>query len=349
MEWLDKYNSFNSYKGLMYKQWYDAILAGQFLPPIECSVDPVNVCNLDCIYCNNKLTKARGVMMTREHLLDLFSFFKSWGAKAICIAGGGEPTLHPNLAEAVSLAYNLNMPIAMLTNGSFSGSEDLLMTCAKCMRWIGISVDSATAETYVKLKGKDLFEFVLSNIKQLVESGAREVTYKFLLHPYNQHEVYKAIELARDLGCHRIHIRPVSFLNFQDHEEKYDIEGITEQVAKARGMFETDRFRIFYVQHKYDKDLHRKFGFKKCNVTPLMPIFHSQGDISICIDRKNDASMVIGSHEPVDNILKVWGSEHHKKVIDNVKLSECPKCTIAPYQCQYEQCIEKNSMDWEFV
>lgn len=348
-EWSDGgWNAFNSWKGLMYFEHYRAILKGEFLPPIECSVDPVNTCNLDCIYCNNKVTKARGIMMSREHLLELFKFFKVWGAKAICIAGGGEPTLHPNLAEVVDLAYKLEMPIAMLTNGSFSGSDDLLYTCAKYMRWIGVSIDSACNGTYLKLKGRDMLDIALDNIRKLVDLGAREVTYKFLLHPYNQNEVYKAIETAHEIGCHRIHIRPMSFMNFQDKEEKYDIDSINEQVSKGR-VYESDRFRIYYIQHKYNKDLHRKFGFKKCLATPIMPVFHANGDISICIDRKNDPSMVIGTHEPVENIKNVWGSQRHKDVINNVKLEECPKCTFQPYQQQIEKAVIENKCDWQFT
>lgn len=347
-EWLDPYNSFNSWKGLMYVDWYRAILAGKFLPPIECSVDPVNACNLDCLWCNGNDVRKRGVFMDGQHLLDLVNFFKVWGAKAICFAGGGEPTLHPRLGEAFSLAYKLGIPTAIITNGTFH-DEEQLATIATLSRWVGVSVDCATKETFLKFKQVDLFDKVTENIRLLCNYGAREVTFKFLLHPLNQHEVYKAIELARDLGCQRIHIRPVSFMNFQDKEENYNIYSIDEQVKHGRGIFENDKFKVFYVRHKFDKDMHRKFGFKKCQATPIMPIFHASGDISICIDRKADESLVIGSHLDVSEIPKIWGSQRHKDVINSVRLEECPKCTMGIYQAQIEYAIKENLMDWEFT
>lgn len=346
-EWDNKFNSFNSYKGLMYKQWYDAILAGDFLPPIEASVDPANICNLECKWCNGYDVQQRNVLMTIEHLLDLVRFFKRWGVKAVCFAGGGEPTMLPRLYEAINLCGELRLPVAIITNGTLF-RDALVISMAKWCRWVGVSVDSATKETFEKLKNVNLFDDVIDNIKKLVNSGCREVTYKFLLHPDNQHEVYKAIEIAHDIGCHRIHIRPVSFMNFQDHEDKFDIDAIDNQVMKG-SVFENNRFKIFYVQHKFDKDLHRMFNFKKCLATPIMPIFQANGDISICIDRKADKSLVIGSHKDISQIPKIWGSEKHKEVIRNIKLEECPKCTIQHCNEFIEKVFINNEMDWEFT
>jgi MoaA/NifB/PqqE/SkfB family radical SAM enzyme len=284
--------------------------------------------------------------MDKHHLIDLMVFLIKWGVKGICFAGGGEPTLNPYLWKALDILKYSKFPTAIITNGTFG--NDLVDSIAHTCRWIGVSVDAATAKTFEKLKKKDMFGLVTDNIKKLVEASVREVTYKFLLHPENQHEVYDAIQLARDLGCHRIHIRPVSFMNFQDHEDNYDIEKINDQVFRGREIFETDRFRVFYIQHKYNKDLHRKFNFSKCLATPIMPIFHASGDISVCIDRKADKSLVIGSHRNVSDISEIWGSEKHKEVINNIKLSECPKCTINYANEQIEQAIINNKMDYEF-
>jgi len=346
IEWKTEFNSFNSWKGLMYKSHYDAIIAGKFLPPIEVDIDPVNKCNLGCVFCNNKLTNMRGDVMTREHLLNLISFFKTWGVKGICFAGG-EPTLHPDLAEAMYLCRDIAMPVSILTNGTFKHNQ--LKAAADCCRWIGVSVDSACEVTYMNLKKVDMFDKVIDNIAKLAAYGANEVTYKFLLHPRNQNEVYWAIKTAKELGCHRIHIRPISFMNYQRKEDKYDIGIIEHQVERGRSEFEKDGFEIMYVKHKYNDNLHRKFEFKKCLVTPLIGIFSANGDITLCLDRKNDSSMVIGNHSDISKIPEIWGSQKHKDVIDRIKLKDCPKCTFNAYNEQIEKAVINNKMDWEFV
>jgi len=347
-EWKDEFCSFNSWKGLLYKQWYDAILWGKFLPPVEVNLDPVNDCNLDCIWCNNKAVKSRGVKMGTQHMMKLIKFYKDWGVKGLCIAGGGEPTLHQDLDAALYYARALSLPVSMLTNGLFMDDPQLKSAALTC-RWIGVSVDCANRVTYKELKGKDRYKEACDNIRSLVDYGAKEVTYKFLLHPKNQYEVFRAIEKAKNLGCHGIHIRPISFKNFQAIEDVYDIKAIERQVNSGREQLENDDFKIFYIQHKYDKDLHTKFGFSKCQATPLIAIFEANGDITLCLDRKNDPRMVIGKHNDIDNIPIIWGGIQHKKVIKNIKLSECPKCTLNSYQKQIEFAIEENKMDWEFV
>lgn len=349
IEWLEdhKWNSFNSWKGLMYKLHYDAILAGKFLPPVEVSIDPVNDCQLNCFWCNGKDVRDRKVRMTREHLLELCDFFAEWGVKGVCFAGGGEPTLHEDLGEAFLRLHSLGIPVSIITNGLFL-NDDQLKAIALYSRWIGISIDCAKPETYKEIKGQDRFRDVIRNISSLLEYKAREVTYKFLVHPKNQYEIYDAIRTAAQLGCHAIHIRPVSFRNFQKHEEQFDIIRINKQIFEGFSDYGED-IKIFAVKHKFDKDMHVKFPFKKCLATPLMPIFQADGTVTLCIDRKKDDSLVICRHDNPQTVLRIWGSDYHKAVIDKIKIDECPKCTITHLNEQIERAIINDEMDYAFV
>lgn len=346
MEWQDEYNSFNSNKGLMYKQWYDAIVAGKFLPPIECSVDPVNDCNLKCFWCNSKEPVSRKEYMPDQHFLDLIDFFPKWGAKAICIAGGGEPTMHNSLTDAFKRSI---LPISIICNGLFKDDAQM-QAIAQNARWVGVSVDAATPEMFKFIKQEDKFQDVICNMHEMRELGTRELTFKFLIHPKNQYQIYDACRIAKHVAkAHRIHIRPISFLNFQGKEDSYDVSAINAQVRDARIEFEDDDFKIFAITHKFDNDMHRKFNFNKCRATPIMPIFQANGDITICIDRKEDRRLVIGKHDPVSEIEKVWGSDQHKAVIDAINLNDCPKCTFTKFNEQIENAVLNDNMDWSFT
>ena len=348
MEWLDKdkYNSFNSWKGLMYKQWYDAIVAGKFLPPIEVSVDPVNDCQLDCFYCNSREPKSRQVRMSNQHLFELAHFFKEWGIKAVCIAGGGEPTLHEGLGDFIWKLKQLDIPVSIITNGLFLNDDQIRDIAINC-QWVGISVDAATEKTYHRMKRRDRFKDVMRGISGLLSYPAKEVTYKFLIHPINQYEIYDAIRTAALLGCHQIHIRPMSFRNFQKHEEKYDVIRINQQIDEGFKDY-GNKIRICAVKHKYDADMHVKFAFKKCLTTPIMPIFQADGTVTLCIDRKEDKRLILCRHEPND-VLKVWGSDHHKNLIDKIDLKDCPKCTLNYGNEQIERAIINDEMSWAFT
>jgi len=179
MEWRDPYNSFNSYKGLLYRAQFDGMISGEFLPPVEVNIDPCNNCNIHCIWCNSKdiIDRKDKCVMTRKHLLDLVYMCKRWGVKAICYAGGGEPTMCPDLAEAMTLTKDMGMDVALITNGLFTSTAQI-EEIAKAARWIGVSVDAGDMGTYAKLKGANRMDDVTSSIAQLVVRGAREVTYK---------------------------------------------------------------------------------------------------------------------------------------------------------------------------
>lgn len=345
-EWGDKYNSFNSDKGFAYLQWYEAILAGKFLPPIEASVDPVNNCNLDCLWCNGREPKSRRVMMSSKHLLELIVFFKAWGVRAVCIAGGGEPTLHHALGDAFKVAGKIGMPIALITNGLFRNQEQI-NDIAAVARWVGVSVDCANSETFASLKGADRFEEVITNIKSLKLAGCREVTFKFLLHPKNQYQVYDACCLAEKLGCDGIHIRPMSFLNYQKEVEWYDTEMIEKQLHDARRDVD---MKIFAITHKFDNQtLHPIKPFSVCRATPIMPIFQADGWMTACIDQKDKKGLRLCRHDDPEEILKFWGSKKHKDIINKINIHDCPKCTFNRFNEQIERFVVQNSMDWEFT
>ena len=345
-EWNDNYNSFNSNKALMYRQWYDGIVKGEFLPPVEASVDPVNDCNLNCLWCNGYDVRKRKEMMSPYHLLELCDFFAKWGVKAVCFAGGGEPTMHPALGDAFQRLHVLKVPSAIITNGLFL-DEEQIKRIATYAQWIGISIDCAKEETYEKIKGRNMFKTVMRNISTLMSYSPREVTYKFLIHPFNQYEIYSAIRTAALIGMHAIHIRPVSFRNFQKHEEQFDVTRINKQINEGFQDY-GDKIKIFAVRHKFNADLHVKFPFEKCLATPIMPIFQANGDVTLCIDRKADKRMILCRHDNPETVLKVWGSKEHHDLIKAIDIKDCPKCTFTHINEQIERAVINDEYNWGF-
>ncbi|MCX5848974.1 MAG: radical SAM protein [Deltaproteobacteria bacterium] len=192
-EWSknNEFNSFNSWKGLLYADWYEAVLKGEFKPPVEASLDPIHQCNLLCEHCNahgyltNRKLKDR--RMPDDHLINLVKFLGNWGVKAICFGGGGEPTLHTKLAEVIQLTTSIGMEASVATNGTLF--NDNLINSLKLCRWVGISVDAATPKTYIIGRNEDLFKIAVNNMASLVKKVKRtksncDVAYKFLIFDY---------------------------------------------------------------------------------------------------------------------------------------------------------------------
>ena len=236
LEWKDNYNSFNSWKGLTYINHYKAIDEWRTgkrkapLPPIEVSLDPIHACNLGCSHCNasrylaDKDNKKR--RMDDKHMMNLIKFLARWGVKGICFGGGGEPSMHSKLAEAIELAVKLGLECSVATNGIII-SEELMKAYSKC-RWVGISVDASQSNTYEvgRRSSKNDFNIVIDNISGLTKyikkvNGRCEVAYKFLIFDYNQKEIFSACKLAKLLGVKDFHARPADFRH----------QGMTEKQA----------------------------------------------------------------------------------------------------------------------
>ena len=357
-EWSDKskFNSFNSWKGLLYADWYKAIAAGKFLPPVEASLDPIHACNLSCQHCNAH-RYMDGQKMEAGHLSKLVAFLGEWGVKAVCFGGGGEPTLHPNLPNAILETKAAGMEASMATNGTLLGRSmgHVIPLC----RWVGVSVDAATPETYKALKGVDLFTRVINNIEQAVKvADACDISYKFLISSINQHEILAACRLAKKLGVRDFHARPMDFYHQGMGDELdgklagVDLTLIHEQMEACHEL-EDESFRVFTVVHKFNPDFTPSKGFSQCYGAPLVIQLCADGKVYFCVDQRQRAEFELGSHYPnPENILTFWGSPRHVRMAlkDGLPKRCTTRCTFGQWCKQCEELFVNNNdpMCWRF-
>jgi MoaA/NifB/PqqE/SkfB family radical SAM enzyme len=345
-EWESPFNSFNSLKALLYKDQFDAVFKKKFLPPIEASLDPIHKCNLLCEHCNAHRYLTDGNLkynrMPDQHLLNLVEFLGNWGVKAICFGGGGEPTLHTALPEAIDLTRKVGMEASVATNGTLF-TDRLISSLTKC-RWVGISIDSSTPETYKIGRKQDLFNVAINNISRLVDKKSDcDVAYKFLIMPYNQHEIYQACKLARELGVRDFHTRPADFRHqgmgeLKKKNNEYDVLKIKEQFEMCHNL-ETKDFRVFTVMHKFTEDFLPCKDFTQCLSAPLCIQLCADGNTYFCVDQRHQPEYLLGTHYPEpENILKFWGGENHQRLVFGNTPSKCgTRCTFGFYSRMAEE------------
>jgi radical SAM protein with 4Fe4S-binding SPASM domain len=136
--------------------------------PLVLNIEPTNNCNLSCAVCPRSRS-GRQVGYIK------FSLFK----KIIDEAAGygkllmlnlhkdGEPLLHPELPEMIAYAKKKKVArtIHLNTNGLLLSSEKIKEIIDSGIDDITISVDAFSAETFRRLKGKDLLGKVEENIR----------------------------------------------------------------------------------------------------------------------------------------------------------------------------------------
>ena len=369
LEWAEKskYNSFNSYKGLTYYNNYNNI--SQWLssetdklgPPVECNLDPIAECNLNCYFCITQRylrTHREEVGEMRrlppEYMCRLTGFLANWGVRGLCISGGGEPSLHKDISTIIHLAVDDGMDAAFVTNATLIDDwlADALMRC----RWVALSVDSSDFQTYRGVKGVNLFDQVVVNISRLAQLKVKtnsqvDLCFKFLVLPENTDSIFRACKLAKELGVQDFHARPVDF-------EREDIKGhkqliinpdiVEEQFVKCHEL-ETKDFHVYTVTHKFDSHFHVKHDFKQCLATPLVIPILQDGNAYLCVDKKMEEKFKLGSCYPdPEQILTWWGSEYHRQMIKSVNINQCSRCTWSQYNRQIEEVVQNDGMCLSF-
>ena len=336
MEWSDRVNPFNSWKVLYhaerlknYVDWYEG-KTNTLLPPIQADTNPTNLCNLDCKWCNSKgFCKEHPDTLTKEQLFYLADLYKNWGIKGTCIAGGGEPLLNP---YTVDFLKYLKIEAGLITNGTLINKNNAL-DIIKNVRWVGISLDAATIETYKKLKNGNLKD-VVNGVRSLVSARSQiqsnpMISIKYLIYPGNEGEIFKAGKMAKNLNADNIQFRPAGLVNLYDGwippKEKLNIELINEQYDKVKSL-ETDTFKVFTVRHKFDDTFEKKITFKKCRANLILVPFTADGYCYVCFDLRGTKRVC--KHT---GILEYWGSERHREIARNVNPKDCPRCTYVSH------------------
>ncbi len=330
-EWTNPYNSLNSYKGLLFSDKYDGFFSKNLRPPLSVNIDPCNNCQLFCKWCNAKeiIDRNNPLLMDTDHMMRLVDFLAEWGVKGICVAGGGESTLHPDFDKLLERIVSKGMEIGLITNGLFK-SDKQIEAAAKYTKWCGISVDAFHSETYHRLKGVDVIDEVFENIKKLSSLNIHQLTYKFLVHPDNHQEIYLACEKAKQLGCDWFHARIISTKYLKDTEFN---DSVIQYQYENCHLLTDDKFEAMTIMHKQTDEGNRRIRFKKCQASILECTAEANGDVSICIDRKGDKRTRLCSHKDLESFKKLWGSKDHFELLDKINPEQdCSKCTWTIYQ-----------------
>jgi len=354
-EWLYQYNSFNSLKVLAWREQLEQMAEGKIPVPVSVTVDPTNLCNVNCTWCIwADLKKKNPVSIPDKVLLAMPKFLADWGVKSVCIAGGGEPLMHPKITEFIEGLGKTGLSVGLITNGLALDDEKLRQVVVDVCRWVGFSLDAATAETYQRIKKPQLvnaFKRIQDNVvwvcRNRRERKRPQVGMKFLMHHMNYGEMYQFADMAKTFGGDEVHFRPVYIPNYRF------TKGVRKtcefHLRNARKDLEDENFRVFGIVHKFERYWERAIRFSKCKATPIAGFFLADGTFSICCDRRGDPEVSLGKYYPFEDFLKMWGSKEHKDLIDKIAPHDCPRCTQAITNELIEKAITADEMTLEFV
>ena len=117
------------------------------MTPLAVNFHLTRACDLACTVCFAHFRGVRGQLSLAD-AKRLLAVLRAAGVEKINFAGG-EPTLHPHLADLIRHAKGLGFVTSIVTNGARAAA--LLADCGDALDWLGLSVDSADPTTQARL------------------------------------------------------------------------------------------------------------------------------------------------------------------------------------------------------
>ncbi len=235
------------------------------------------LCNLHCAHC---FVSARqcGDAMSLESIRDiLVPRLKECRVVSVTLTGG-EPFVHPNIIEIVSLCGDAGMKVGICTNATCI-NEDQMKQLAELKAHCNVSLDGFSPESHGRFRGnKASFAVTVATIEALSRHGLLQ---GLLVTPNNLAKVeeYKKLcEFAVANGATYVLMNPLSSMG-RGVRTVGKIRAPNEmmrQIAQATSHF-TGQTEMVYIRFPNE----RKLPLAGCEAGNIIYVFTS-GDLTVC-------------------------------------------------------------------
>lgn len=180
-------------------------------------------CNSPCKACDCWKTKGKRYH-SHEKLKNIFIKMKELGAESVMISGG-EPLLHPDLAEIIKTLKELKLKVMLNSNGINLHLHPHLYNLE--IEQLVISMDASDPESYLAVRGINKYDQVWQNISEFIKySPKTEVGIRLTLNKFNLFKLTKIILKCKSIGIAGIGFSPmdISSTSFSRSEMNNDRE-----------------------------------------------------------------------------------------------------------------------------
>ena len=289
--------------------------------PISISIEPTTSCNLSCPECPSglkKFSRPTGKITREDFQLILEQMSKT--LQYITFYFQGEPLLHSQFAEFVSLAKRHKIVVGTSTNAHFLDKQRAHDIISSGLDRLIISLDGTDAESYVKYRRGGDFNLVIENIKTMVEARKQRnvkhpfLELQFLVLKHNEHQIEEIKSLSKELGMDKVVLKSAQVYEF---EEGNDF--IPEMDKFAR--YEKREDGKYQIKNKLPNHCFRMWS--GCVLTWDAQV------VPCCFDK--DADFKFGNIKNQD-FAKIWHNADYDKfrqqiLTDRSKIDICRNCS----------------------
>ena len=184
--------------------------------PVQVTFEPCNICNLRCPGCVTGAGHpecAEQGFLSLEKFKHIFDQIKDY-IFSVTLHRWGEPFLNKDIFSIIDYASSSRCDTTLHSNFNIFDEDMAIKAIDSRLTHIYLSIDGATQETYqMYRRGGDLSR-VFKNIGILTEMKKKRnsvfplLTWKYLVFPFNAHEIGLAKQKARSLKINSIEFNP---------------------------------------------------------------------------------------------------------------------------------------------
>lgn len=317
------------------------------------------LCNLNCIMCGqNKYYKEKentkiDEMLSLEELINVVDQVKLYYPQIYI--WGGEPCIYPQLPEFLKYLRENKLKTFITTNGTLLNKYYKTFVDEKVTE-IAVSIDGL-GEVHNRIRGLDIFESVIENLKMLKEYKNRTgnvfpiVDVHIVVVNENYDSIQKFVEyLEEERLCRRIRIQlpmfftnemcdqqkeyiqemfdvedPKSFYNYIS-EYKIDVNRLKEQLVNIQNKYKNIIFFPENIDIEEWFDNPNKAFKSGCNTSNYRINLEPNGDIVAC---PNFSETVYGNirEDKLEVIFNNPVISAHRKCVKNSVNGICSRCS----------------------
>ncbi len=163
-------------------------------------------CNLRCRHCYINPEQHGRKPIPIDRIRRWLSVFAERNPGANLVLLGGEPTLHPELPQAVRFARRLGFASVTIDTNGYLFNDILEKVAPQEVDFFSFSLDGARRETNDRIRGESSYEVCLDGIRRTTAKGFH-TSLIYTVSRANLHELSQLGPLLRDLGVERLFIQ----------------------------------------------------------------------------------------------------------------------------------------------
>ena len=291
-------------------------------------------CNLKCLHCGSNCDLKNYTFLTLDAVKNtLQSIARECDPCEVMVClTGGEPMLHPQLFETVTLARKMGFPVGITTNGTLIDDVNAKKLSQSGINTVAVSVDG-TKEIHDRFRcSPGSFNKAMNGIMALKQNGIEPqvmtVASKANLHDLPALGNYLQ---SKDIYSWRItNIDPIGRAQI-NNDLLLSTEEIHELLSFIRNMRYSQDVNMevtygcsHFLTYDYEREV-RDFYFQ-CGAGILVGSVMANGDIGACLDIERRKDLVQGNIYK-DDFMTIWNNRFEVFRVNRAEKSrQCAGC-----------------------